>query len=172
MSELLPDPLRWAKYFAAIKHGKNTYSTGLPYTHHLAAVEQVLRRFGYHDPQDLDLLEAAWLHDVVEDTGTKIREVREMFGWRVGDLVEAVTDGPGENRAAKHAATYPKIRQCPEATALKLADRIANVEQGAKTQMYLDEHEDFKRGLYVEGEYLPMWGHLDALFNAFRARSK
>ncbi len=43
------DPLRHVKFFATIKHAGQTYSSGLPYTHHLAAVEAVLRRFNVTD---------------------------------------------------------------------------------------------------------------------------
>src|SRR5690242_15177660 len=117
------DPLRWAKLFAVMKHGNQTYSGCLPYSHHLAAVESVLRRFGVTSQY---MLEAAWLHDTMEDTGTKKKEIAEFFGDNVAELVEAVTNEPGTNRKVRNALTYPKIRAYPEATLLKLADRIAN----------------------------------------------
>ena len=63
------DPLRWAKFFAATRHGDQKYA-GLPYTHHLQAVEAVARRFGVTEPS---FLEACWLHDCVEDTETKLK---------------------------------------------------------------------------------------------------
>lgn len=164
------DGLKAAQFFATVKHeffskkGVPQRYSGLPYTHHLAAVEAVLRRFGFSDGTGSEHLVAAWLHDVVEDTQTKTKEIVEMFGARVGELVEAVTNEPGENRKARNANTYPKIRQCPGATALKLADRIANVEfGGAQGNMYKKEYEDFRRALYTPGEYEDMWAHLDGL---------
>lgn len=170
------DPLRWAKFFAATKHGNQQYSSGLPYTHHLAQVEAVLcrREFVFHpfpghghcygaDPDD-EMLQAAWLHDVVEDTTTKLKEISEMFGDRVAELVGAVTNEPGPNRKTRHALTYPKIRSVKGAVRLKLADRIANVEAGGKlVEMYQKEYEDFKRNLYTPGECEAMWKHLDGL---------
>lgn len=156
------DPLRHVRFFAAVKHKDQQYSGGLPYTHHLAAVEAVLKRFG----QDADvLLAAAWLHDVVEDTGTKVKEVEEMFGEEVARLVEAVTNEPGANRKIRAALTYPKIRKAGYlAVTLKLADRIANVETGGKlVDMYKKEYEDFHRALYTPGENEDMWAHLDRL---------
>lgn len=45
----------------------------LPYTHHLADVENILQEFAENR---LDLLTAAWLHDIVEDTDVKVRDVR------------------------------------------------------------------------------------------------
>lgn len=187
-----PIELKFARYFAATKHADQKYSGGLPYTHHLQKVEEVLRRFGIgelvpqwighacdeHEEQGecfvcLDLLVAAWLHDVVEDTGTKLKEIREAFGDEVARLVEAVTNEKGENRKARGLATYPKIRAAgKEAIMLKLADRIANVEAGGSMiDTYKKEYEDFRRALYPSGEldqyenkiYKAMWNHLDEL---------
>lgn len=165
------DPLRWAKFYATIKHGDQKYAGGLPYTHHLAAVEAVLERFDSFNAQhpELDtpdeLFEAAWLHDVVEDTGTKLKDIEEMFGSEVARLVEAVTNEPGANRKIRAALTYPKIRVTGKwAVRLKLADRIANVEAGGKlVDMYRKEHEDFRRALYTQGQNEDMWVHLDGL---------
>jgi guanosine-3',5'-bis(diphosphate) 3'-pyrophosphohydrolase len=155
------DELRWAKFYATVKHADNKYGGGLPYTHHLAAVEAVLRRFGI---TDLDLLTAAWLHDVVEDTGTKIKEIYELFGDGVAVLVNAVTNEPGDNRKIRNALTYPKIRALPKAVCLKLADRIANVEMGGKLlDMYIQEYDSFRRNLFSPGWWEEMWAHLDML---------
>jgi len=164
--ELL-DPLRFVKFFATTKHGSQLYS-GVPYTHHLAEVAAVVRRFHYDEKLgytgDRDLLAAAWLHDVMEDTDTKYKEVAEMFGKRIADLVSAVTDEKGPNRQVRHALTYPKTRACPGAVTLKLADRIANVERGGLLgDMYRKEYEDFRRALFTEGENVEMCPHLDKL---------
>lgn len=158
------DPLRHVKFFATVKHAGQTYSSGLPYTHHLAAVEQVLRRFGVTDET---LLTASWLHDVIEDTETKRKEIEEMFGPEVATLVYAVTNEEGANRKIRHALTYPKIREAgPTAVRLKLADRIANVEAGGNlVGMYKKEHEDFKRALFSAGQNEDMWTHLETLLH-------
>lgn len=163
--------IRFARYYAAVKHAGQQYSGGLPYTHHLAAVEAVLRRFGVGGEEaqpnnlvDEAYLAAAWLHDVMEDQGVKKKEISELFGERVAELVFAVTNEKGENRKIRHALTYPKIRETRGATCLKLADRIANVEHGGnQVGMYRKEHEDFRRNLYVAGQNEIMWAHLDGL---------
>jgi (p)ppGpp synthase/HD superfamily hydrolase len=162
------DPLRWAKFYAAVKHGDQTYAGSLPYTHHLSQVEAVMRRFGItavadpaydahlwlEDPRaetDARLLECAWLHDVIEDTGTKRKDIEEMFGTFVADLVDAVSNPPKDvaaNRAARHAMVYPKIRKTRDAIVVKLSDRIANVEMGGSlVQMYRKEYENFRINL-------------------------
>lgn len=163
MTKVNVDALKFAKFFASVKHAGQTYSFGMPYTHHLSAVEEVIWRF--YPMADPVLPVAAWLHDVVEDTGTKLKDIVEMFGQEVADLVAAVTNEPGENRKIRHALTYPKTRAGGElAVRLKLADRIANVEAGGKlVQMYKKEYEDFKRALYTPGENEEMWAYLDTL---------
>jgi guanosine-3',5'-bis(diphosphate) 3'-pyrophosphohydrolase len=145
-----------AKLFATQKHvldNHQLYGNLLPYTHHLAAVEAVLRRFEFYDEA---LCAAAWLHDVVEDTRdrnneVKIRDIEEVFGDDIAVLVGAVTSEPGENRKVRNALTYPKIREAgPRAVALKLADRIANVEAGGRMVIkYRKEHPDFQHGIYI-----------------------
>jgi (p)ppGpp synthase/HD superfamily hydrolase len=153
-----------AREFARAQHADQPYDGG-PYDNHLAAVAAVLDRFGYESET---LHTAAWLHDVVEDTETEISEVESRFGADVATLVWAVTSEPGQNRKERNALTYPKIRALPGATILKLADRIANVENGlasgsSLTQMYRKEHPAFKEALYVPGVADAMWAHLDQL---------
>lgn len=147
--------LEQAKLFATQKHvldNRQLYGNLVPYTHHLAAVEAVLVRFGFTDDE---LRCAAWLHDVIEDTRdrpneVKKRDIEEMFGADVAELVWAVTSEEGANRKVRNALTYPKIRETGiRAVALKLADRIANVESGGRAiDMYRKEHPDFRHGIY------------------------
>ncbi len=158
----MPSPLEdRARAFAVKRHGGQRYDGDKPYEFHLQAVHDVLVRFGVTDE---DLLAAAWLHDVVEDTNTSRAQVAERFGDRVGELVYAVTNEPGKNRHARHVATYPKIAGMPGATTLKLADRIANVEQGGKlVGMYRGEQPAFRKALRAPAEAPAMWAHLDEL---------
>lgn len=156
-----------AQYFATSEHvtKRNQMYGVLPYTHHLQEVEQLLRRWGADEE---DMLVAAWLHDVVEDcpeVGRK--QIEEMFGPRVAELVEAVTNEPAPNRATRHALTHPKTRGVPGAVLLKLADRLANVANGRAhggifVRMYAKEHETFKRALYTPGEWEAQWAELAA----------
>jgi hypothetical protein len=115
----------------------------------------------------MDMFVAAWLHDVIEDTDTKYRDVEELFGHNVAQLVDAVTSVEGPNRKLRNAATYPKIRNAGIwAVRLKLADRIANVSNGGgSVKMYKDEYKDFRHALYTAGENEDLWFTLDCLIN-------
>ncbi len=165
------DPLGKAKSHATLHHviRKAQLYGNLPYTHHLEAVERVLREFG---ETRLELLAAAWLHDIVEDTDYKIRDVRENFGDRVAELVAAVTSEDGANRKIRNALTYPKIRMAgPDAIELKLADRIANVRNGGgSVEMYKKEYAEFRHALWDhnvinDSVAYAMWTTLDLLMN-------
>jgi (p)ppGpp synthase/HD superfamily hydrolase len=110
-----------AREFALRAHGGQLYGTR-PYIEHLAEVVSVLEDFGFSG----DYLSAGWLHDVIEDTDATVAEVEAEFGDRVAKLVWAVTGGG--DRASHVESIYDKIAAFPEAAAVKLADRIANIE--------------------------------------------
>ena len=156
-----------AKEFAAKKHAGQKYGT-LPYTYHLNAVFEVAVR--YHLSNDICV--ASCLHDVLEDTDVSYVELRSFFGPHVADLVRLVTDEPGENRWERARKTLPKTRTDPDAVALKLCDRIANVQACLDgignvdlVKAYRKEYVLFKEALYraEEKELQPLWSKLDQM---------
>lgn len=163
------DPLRQAKAYATLHHViRNGQMYGdLPYTHHLEAVERVLREYDGGQETDPDLLTAAWLHDIIEDTDVKLRDVAERFGDEVARLVFAVTTEKGESRKVKNAITYPKIREAGvKAVRLKLADRIANTRGGGGSlSMYIKEYPEFRHALWFSDDEMnrAMWAELDEI---------
>lgn len=157
-----------AKAYAAIKHKGQIHGTR-PFTTHLSEVVSALHEFGYKDD---DLTAAAWLHDVVEDTEVTIEEIYAEFGNRVGDLVDALTDGPGKTRIEKKQKPYATIPNVEGAVIVKLADRIANVrhtiadskpDAGRYYETYKREHAGFCKALGKKGEATEMWQMLDNL---------
>lgn len=161
-----------ARAFAREKHAGQMYGRH-PYMWHVEAVVANVRRFGfaYGPNRDLRLI-VAYLHDVHEDTGTPIEEIRARFGDDVARLVHAVSNEPGENRKARALATYPKIRAAGrDAVIVKLCDRIANVEEcrlrrDHRLRMYQKEHADFRAALFSEDDgpnVRALWDHLDQL---------
>jgi (p)ppGpp synthase/HD superfamily hydrolase len=163
-----------ARTFAAKEHAaRNQMHGDRPYYVHLDEVAAVLLRFG---TENVEMLQAAYLHDVVEDCGVTLDALRIAFGMRVAQLVWAVTNAPGANRKSRLLATYPKVLATPGATLLKLADRIANVEQSVsqgplgedKLKMYRKEHPEFETALRVVSEHGEMWWHLAELLETKR----
>jgi (p)ppGpp synthase/HD superfamily hydrolase len=133
LRRLLPeatcDAVARAVEFAIRFHGDQRRPTGAPYLEHLLeALEVLVRGAGVTDP---DVLCAAVLHDVVEDTSCTAADVRREFGDRVADLVGWVTIPPasGDRKAAVKEAYLKGLEQAPDdAILVKLADRVSNVQ--------------------------------------------
>ena len=159
-----------ARSLALEAHRRQCYGSR-PYSYHLEAVAEVLERFGasLDDDWSAPILAASWLHDAVEDTGLEVERIRREVGDVVAELVWRVTDEPGESRRERKAATYGKIAGDERAVVLKLADRIANVEESSTTnpglfRMYEREHAAFEaalRPVCASKMAAAMWAHLD-----------
>ncbi len=112
LRRLLPaadaDAVARAVEFAVRFHGDQTRPTGAPYAEHLLeALEVLVRGAGVTDP---GILQAAVLHDVVEDTPCTIDDVRRAFGGRVAELVAWVTkpDPDGRRRPQGRQGGVPR----------------------------------------------------------------
>ena len=130
----LPDVQR-AAGFAAWKH-TGQFRKGeaeTPYIHHPVEVAAILSEVGAI--VDSDVLQAALLHDTIEDTPTSRAEIDKHFGSRVCSIVLEVTDDKSlkkQDRKAAQVAHGPHLSS--EAQCLKLADKISNVYDVAFSQ--------------------------------------
>lgn len=150
-----------ARLFATLAHDKQKYGSK-PYMYHVEKTVSFLKKY----TSDETMIIAAYLHDVVEDTGTSLAEIEEIFGKRVRDIVDGVTDEPGETRAIRKHRTLAKTARLAGSVAVKLADRLANVTEGEKTEMYQKEYSEFKKILYKQSHptfIKRMWIALDNL---------
>ena len=109
-----------AKEFATERHGDQKYGNGLPYTWHLSKVADLAMRLGYPEP----IQAAAWLHDTVEDTGTDLPEIRQLFGDRIATIVEGVTYSKEDKQ--KEVDKIAKARSNPGSHVVKLCDASVN----------------------------------------------
>jgi GTP pyrophosphokinase len=73
--------------FAAEAHEGQQRRSGEPFIRHPWGAAKILAELR----QDEQTIGAALLHDVVEDTGTEMEEVRTEFGDEIAQLVEGVT---------------------------------------------------------------------------------
>jgi len=160
----LNDKMQVAMYFAnAIHTDANQLYDGKAYVTHLQDVVNVLMDF---DVTDRSILAAAYLHDIMEDCKVPRSVLDELFGVDVGMLVWCVTDEEGVNRKERKAKTYGKIKANDNAVAIKLADRIANVEHSIQSKnirmfkMYRKEMADFTAALYTPNLLESMWNRL------------
>jgi (p)ppGpp synthase/HD superfamily hydrolase len=76
------------------------------------------------------MVAAAWMHDVVEDTGVTLEVIRAEFGDKVADLVGWLTDvsRPDHgNRASRKAVDRAHTAAAPAAAqSIKCCDLISN----------------------------------------------
>jgi guanosine-3',5'-bis(diphosphate) 3'-pyrophosphohydrolase len=115
--------------FALIWHGEQKRPTGAPYLEHLLEALEVLVKGAR--VTDRDVLCAAVLHDVVEDTPCTIEQVEQAFGPHVAELVAWVTkpEAAGRDKMRVKEAYLSHLAQAPyDAKLVKLADRISNVQ--------------------------------------------
>ena len=119
--------LHRAVNLAALWHtGQDRKYTSLPYIVHPLRVMSLVREVSDNE----DMLIAAVLHDVVEDTPVSLDTIRDEFGDRAADLVGWLTDvsTPADgNRAARKAIDAEHTVRAPaDAQTIKLADLIDN----------------------------------------------
>lgn len=114
--------------FAANKHRlqKRKDHESSPYINHPIAVAETLAQEG--NVSDLPALQAALLHDTIEDTETTPEELEQHFGPEVRDLVLEVTD---DKTLPKHERKRIQIEHAihlsDHAKQIKIADKICNV---------------------------------------------
>jgi guanosine-3',5'-bis(diphosphate) 3'-pyrophosphohydrolase len=121
--------------FAADKHSRQRRKDpdATPYINHPIAVAEVLVRIGRVN--DLATLQAAVLHDTIEDTQTTPQELDEHFGEEVRLLVQELTDDktlPKEERKRLQIEHAPHMS--PRAKQIKIADKICNLADITATQ--------------------------------------
>jgi guanosine-3',5'-bis(diphosphate) 3'-pyrophosphohydrolase len=138
-----------ALHFAADKHRtqRRKGADRDPYINHPIAVAELLARVG--GVRSTKTLQAAILHDTIEDTTTTPDELALHFGNRVRDLVLEVTDDkklPKEARKALQIEHAPNLSK--QAKRVKLADKICNLIDIVKTPPEGWDHD--RRLAYLE----------------------
>ncbi len=117
-----------ALLFAAEKHKGVRRADGVtPYLLHALEVLYILMEQKVYD---FKIFIATLIHDVVEDTETKLKEIRRRFGYAISRMVELLTKHP--NFILRYSYWWmlrnerdPTIRW--RVIAIKFADRIHNI---------------------------------------------
>lgn len=130
--------------FAADRHnGQVRKGTNVPYiVHPIEVMDIVCRLTGSEDVRC-----AAVLHDTVEDTGTSVGEIKELFGERVAALVSAESENKREGLPeadtwlVRKQETLNHLSECTD-TDVKLicfGDKLANLRAIARDKAALGE---------------------------------
>ncbi|GAC1362783.1 MAG: bifunctional (p)ppGpp synthetase/guanosine-3',5'-bis(diphosphate) 3'-pyrophosphohydrolase [Acidobacteriaceae bacterium] len=138
------DAIRRAYALAEEAHAGKTRLSGEPYIEHPVAVALTLS----HLEMDATTIQAALLHDVVEDTGRTLDEIRERFGEAVARLVDGVTklsrtgfefrteaesdqrkrEGEARRQAENLRKIFLAMARDVRVMIIKLADRLHNMQ--------------------------------------------
>ncbi|MHA1150824.1 MAG: HD domain-containing protein [Promethearchaeota archaeon] len=101
----------------------------IPYVIHPIRITLILRAAGFNEFDHEELMVAALLHDLVEDTEMTIEEIEKKFGEKIASIVAELTKplNGSKERWLKRFTSSSK-----EAKIIKMADRIDNlIDMGA-----------------------------------------
>lgn len=124
------EPIHKAYLLAHKAHQGQTRYSGEPYITHPVAVAGILAEMHLDPPS----LQAALLHDVIEDTAVDKKTIEQQFGRDVAELVDGVsklTQIKFENKAQAQAENFRKMvlamAKDIRVVIIKLADRLHNM---------------------------------------------
>ena len=115
--------------FAAERHSaqRRKGPDAAPYVNHLIEVAMLVARVA--QIEDVEVLIAAVLHDVLEDTPTSRDEVAARFGPRVCQFVEALSDDKSLPRKRRRELTLEHLPAMDAfVKVVKLADLTSNIK--------------------------------------------
>lgn len=150
-----------AQMFAAGAHagvGQKRKYTGEDYIHHPVAVADIVRNNGGSD----EMIAAALLHDTIEDTQVTFGHIFSLFGERVAEMVDALSNKAKKedgNRETRFFINVKALRERPDmqSRVIKLADLIHNTQSITRydqkfAAQYLAEKAFMLRVLFTDAE--------------------
>lgn len=158
-----------ARDFCIFAHGDQRRKyTQAPYYDHCFEVAAIVAEV----TDDPEVIAAALLHDVVEDTIFTLAHIQRDFGARVALLVYEVTDvsrpEDGNRRVRKLIDRAHLAESSPEGATIKLADTISNTKDIMKhdpnfAKVYLKEKRELLP-LLTHGDK-KLWAEANGIVN-------
>ncbi len=149
------DVLTLAFQFSAARHEGQKRSSGEDYITHCIAVASILAEIH----PDTVSIAASFLHDVVEDSGSTVEEIRQEFGDEIATIVDALTKISRveiRSLAERQVESYRKLLLSMARDArviiVKLADRLHNM----RTLEHLDRDRQRRIALETKEIYAPL----------------
>ncbi|MGN0158515.1 MAG: HD domain-containing protein [Brotaphodocola sp.] len=127
---------RAAKFAAKAHEGTFRKGTQIPYIFHPMEVAQITAMI----TDDPEIIAAAYLHDVLEDTNVTAEELEKVFGSRVLYLVQQKTEDKTLPWNERKAATIRHLFSADrDVKILTLADKLSNMRASARDYMAIGE---------------------------------
>jgi (p)ppGpp synthase/HD superfamily hydrolase len=150
-----------ARKFAVDAHKGQMYGINRPYIYHLDKVVEILKPYGN------TAVILGYLHDVIEDTDKTKDDVNRVFGKFISECVYKLSDPPGFARDVKKLLKNKELSRIKGeyeiVLIVKAADRLANLEEGGKINMYLNEHDDFRKAVYRPNLCDGIWSRIEVI---------
>ncbi|MEX0771834.1 MAG: bifunctional (p)ppGpp synthetase/guanosine-3',5'-bis(diphosphate) 3'-pyrophosphohydrolase [Balneolales bacterium] len=150
-----------------ISHQNVTRASGEPYyLHPFEVAKIVIREIGMDDVS----VATALLHDTVEDTSVKLKDIEQEFGTSVSYLIDGLTkiSGVFESKGVKQAETFMKLllsmAEDLRVVLIKFADRLHN--------MRTIQHVPRKKQLGVATETMELYAPLAHRFGLYKIKSE
>mgnify|MGYP001185009316 CR=1 FL=1 len=168
--------------FASLKHqekNQKVLGTNLPYVVHLSnvAMEILIAAQNTNKFNLLFAAQVALLHDTIEDTDTNYEELKKEFGKDVANAVLALSKDKNLSKEEKLLDSINRIKKQPkEVWAVKLADRITNLQPAPKEwtlekrKQYVKDAEYILEELGAGNDYLAT--RLAAKISEYRNQNK
>ncbi|HFC9869888.1 TPA: HD domain-containing protein [Klebsiella pneumoniae] len=150
-----------AQMFAAGAHagvGQKRKYTGEDYIHHPVAVAEIVRKHGGTD----EMVAAAMLHDTIEDTQVTFGHIFSLFGDRVAEMVDALSNKAKKKDGNRETRFFINVKALRErldmqSRVIKLADLIHNTQSITRydqkfAAQYLAEKAFMLRVLFTDVE--------------------
>ena len=148
--------IRASYEFARAHHGEQRRKSGEPYITHPLAVAQIVAEELHLDSESI---EAALLHDVIEDTDATYEDVAKLTSPTVADLVEGVSKLPRIQYATKEDEQMENLRKMLIAMSkdirvilIKISDRLHNM----RTMEYQSPTKQKQKSLETMEIYAPI----------------
>ena len=127
------DVIAKAKEFAIKAHGDQKYGKH-PYSYHLQQVadlvEEIVRE-EYNPYYANNLVCAAWLHDVVEDTKVTVKQIEKEFGPTVARMVTFLSTPIEDNYLSEDTEGEVILKAC---------DRLCNIKESFGNKYFTERY--------------------------------
>lgn len=156
--------------FATIAHSnQKRKGKEIPYIMHPMEVATIASHIKY----DENIICAALLHDVVEDSQVNIETLEEMFNGRITELVSAQSEDKTKSWKERkgHTINYLKNEKDEDILIVALADKLANIKSLYRDYCREDMGENFWKRFNMKDKEEHKW-YYSSLIESFKILDK